>query len=227
MPPSSWTTLVSADHPDPTRHLYIHHQTQSIKGSFSISPLAEDVYPPLYDMPLEATTKNHSASATFSTKNSAIGVTVWITGKDPLIREKAHHGKPKGKPVSVEAKSTMGHMKLVIVSESTTHNNESIVPDTEFKASIRQPAASTYIRQITHWQCPHSYPAYLFRTSKVDLRKRQVQSFRRCSCSIHTSWRAKEASRCWQDSSCRLGVGQVGKGRLYRAQYHQRRHQCV
>lgn len=118
MPPSSWTTLVSVDHPEPTRHLYIHHHAQSIKGNFAISPQAEDVYPPLYDMPIEATTKNHSASASFVTKNSAIGVTVWIPGKDTLIREKAHHGKPKGKPVSVEAKSTMGHMKLVIVSYS-------------------------------------------------------------------------------------------------------------
>lgn len=120
VPPTSWSNLVSVDKPDAIRHLNIHHNSQSIKGSFAISPLAEDVYPPLYDMPKEASTKNNTSSATFETKNSAIGVTVWIIGEDPVVRKTSEQGKPKGKPVSIEAKSTMGHMKLVIVSQSSS-----------------------------------------------------------------------------------------------------------
>jgi hypothetical protein len=136
-PPSSWANLVSADKPEAIRHLYIHHNSQSIKNNFAISPLAEDVYPPLYDMPKEASIKNNTSSATFETKNSAIGVTVWIIGDDPVIRQAAELGKPKGKPVSIEAKSTMGHMKLVVVSQSSSR----IRPlSTDAKSSLRSPS---------------------------------------------------------------------------------------
>lgn len=117
VPPDNWTSLVSVEKPDPTRHIYIHHGSQSIKGTYAISPLAENVYPPVYDMPKEHATRHNTSSATFETKNSAIGATVWITGKNPLVREPApESGKPKGKPVSVEARSNMGSLKLVIVS---------------------------------------------------------------------------------------------------------------
>lgn len=119
VPPDSWTSLVSVEKPDPIRHIYIHHGSQSIKGTFAISPLAEDVYPPVYDMPKEHATKHNTSSAIFETKNSAIGATIWITGKNPLVREPApEQGTSKGKPVSVEARSNMGHLKLVIVSIS-------------------------------------------------------------------------------------------------------------
>lgn len=116
LPPDNWTSLVSAEKPEPTRHLYIHHASQSIKGQYSISPLADDEYPPKYDLPTEVATSSNASSATFETKNSAIAVTVWIHGEDPLVREKRDKGAQAGKPVSVYAKTYLGHIKVEVVS---------------------------------------------------------------------------------------------------------------
>jgi len=117
LPPDNWTSLVSVDKPDAARHIYIHHTSQSIKGNFAISPLAEDVYPPKYDLPTDVATKNNTSSATFETKNSAIGVRVWIIGNDPLVREAKDSGsKAVAKPVSIYAKTYIGHIKVEVVS---------------------------------------------------------------------------------------------------------------
>ncbi|UZJ56672.1 hypothetical protein CBS101457_005992 [Exobasidium rhododendri] len=115
LPPDNWTALVSGDsRPEPVRHINIYHTSQSIKGQYAISPLAEDLFPPRYDLPTEVATSNNTSSATFETKNSAIGVKVWILGNDTLVREPKEAGKKVGKPVSVYAKTYIGHIKVEV-----------------------------------------------------------------------------------------------------------------
>jgi hypothetical protein len=116
-PPVYWTTLLSSKKPDPARHVHIEQKTQSIKGSYSISPFAKDAYPPLYDMPTEEATTDNTSSATFETKDSAVAVRVWVIGKsdeegEQLVRPPKEHGKPVGAdPLPVDSHNIpiLGH----------------------------------------------------------------------------------------------------------------------
>lgn len=117
-PPERWSSIVASEKPTPVRHIYIQQVSQSVKGSFAISPHADDVYPPVYDKPKDEAVANNRSSAIFETKNSAVGVTVWIMGSDETShhREKQHRDQPAGKPISIEAKTYMGAIKVLVVS---------------------------------------------------------------------------------------------------------------
>lgn len=123
----NWTTLVAeSSRPKPVNHIYITQNSQSIKGKYTISPYAEDVYPPVYDLPPAENKAKNSSSAGFVNKNSAISVMVWIEGNKDLVG--GHHQRPTsieglpvgrpiqehGKPVTVYTKSHMGRIKIVV-----------------------------------------------------------------------------------------------------------------
>lgn len=122
----NWTTLVAeSSRPKPVNHIYITQNSQSIKGKYTISPYAEDVYPPVYDLPPAENKAKNSSSAGFVNKNSAISVMVWIEGNKDLIgghqRPTSIDGLPigrpiqeHGKPVTVYTKSHMGRIKIVV-----------------------------------------------------------------------------------------------------------------
>ncbi|PWN91668.1 hypothetical protein FA10DRAFT_265513 [Acaromyces ingoldii] len=125
-PPVNWTTLVAeSSRPKPVNHIYITQNSQSIKGKYTISPYAEDVYPPVYDLPPAENKAKNSSSAGFVNKNSAISVMVWIEGNKDLVgghqRPTSIEGLPvgrpiqeHGKPVTVYTKSHMGRIKIVV-----------------------------------------------------------------------------------------------------------------
>lgn len=108
LPPAHWTALVSNEKPKAVRHIYIDQQTQSIKGQYSISPDAQDVYPPKYDPPKEELKRESTSSANFETHSSAVNVTVWVHGPDEIVRAP----KSAGRPVVVMAKTRMGNLKI-------------------------------------------------------------------------------------------------------------------
>lgn len=120
-PPLNWTTLVAeTSRPKPVNHIYITQNSQSIKGKYTISPYAEDVYPPVYDNPPTESKAKYSSSAGFVNKNSAISVMVWVEAKKPE-RPASFDGLPvgrpdqePGKPVTVYTKSHMGRIKVVV-----------------------------------------------------------------------------------------------------------------
>lgn len=145
LPPWAFTALETAKQVSGrkvARHIRIEQPSQSIKGVFCISPVVDDLHPPIYDKPCETQLNNCSSSAWFEGRSGPVNVTVVVQGdgdeethakvkeaaqNEDLQQLTAESEKVRGqrkmggaaekrKPVGIHAKSYMGSVRVAIVS---------------------------------------------------------------------------------------------------------------